>query len=53
MLGSALEALLMNMIDVYADEAENTGKIPMSKGKAKPLLTWDLADLLKVAKAAG
>ncbi|AEU36622.1 hypothetical protein [Granulicella mallensis] len=53
MLGSALEALLMNIIDLYAEEAEKTGKIPMSKNKAKPLLKWDLADLLNVAKATG
>ena len=53
MLGSALEALLMNMIDLYAEEAERTGKIPMDKGKSKPLLKWDLGQLLNVAKAAG
>jgi hypothetical protein len=53
MLGSALEALLMNMIDLYADEVEKTGKIPVSKSKVKPLLKWDLAELISVAKAAG
>jgi len=53
MLGSALETVLMVMVDLYADEVEKTSKIPTSKGKAKPLLKWDLADLLKAAKAAG
>lgn len=53
MLGSALEALLMNMVDLYADEVEKTGRIPKSKNKAKPLLKWDLAELLSVAKATG
>ena len=52
MLGSALEALLILMVNIFDDEAERTGKIPLRKGKPKPLLEWDLADLLKVAKAA-
>lgn len=53
MLGSALEALLMLMINVYADEAEATGVIPTRKGKPLPLLDWDLGQLLEVAKVAG
>jgi hypothetical protein len=53
MLGSALEALLMHMIDVYADETQKTGKIPMLKDKPQPLLKWDLGQLLTIAKAAG
>jgi hypothetical protein len=53
MLGSALETVLIIMVDLDADEVEKTGRIPTSKGKAKPLLKWDLAELLKVAKAAG
>jgi len=51
-LGSALETLLILMINCFSVEAEQTGQIPLKKGKPKPLLAWDLAELLKVAKAA-
>jgi hypothetical protein len=37
MLGSALETLLILMINCYPEEAEQTGKVPMAKGKPKPL----------------
>lgn len=53
MLGSALETVLMLMVSAYDDEAEATGKVPLRKGLPKPLLKWDLADLLRVAKASG
>jgi hypothetical protein len=52
MLGSALETLLLLMVNVYPEEAERTGCVPMRKGVARPLMQWKLADLLKVAKAA-
>ncbi len=52
MLCSALETILILMIDVHSKEAEKTGKVPRSKGKSKPLLKWDLAELFTVAKAA-
>jgi hypothetical protein len=52
MLGSALEALLILMVNVYPDEAEKTGQAPMAKGNPKALLDWKLVDLLRVAKAA-
>jgi len=52
MLGSALETLLIQMINLYADEADQTGKVPMKKGKPKPLLEWQFIELLRVAKAA-
>jgi hypothetical protein len=51
-LGSALETLLIMMINCFPDEASQTGKTPVHKGKPKPLLAWDLAELLRVAKAA-
>jgi hypothetical protein len=51
-LGSALETLLILMVNCFSDEADQTGKSPVQKGKPKPLLAWDLAELLKVAKAA-
>jgi hypothetical protein len=50
MLGSALETLLILMVNVYPDEAEQTGKVPMRKGKPKPLLDWQLIELLRVPK---
>jgi hypothetical protein len=52
MLGSALETLLILMINIYADEAEQTGKVPTVKGKPKALLDWKYIELLRVAKAA-
>jgi hypothetical protein len=52
MLGSALETVLILMVNIYSDEVELTGKLPMKKGKPKPLLDWDLFELLRVAKAA-
>jgi hypothetical protein len=52
MLGSALETLLVLMVNVYSVEAEATGKAPTKKGKPKPLLDWELGELLRVAKAA-
>jgi hypothetical protein len=51
-LGSALETLLVLMINCFPDEADHTGKIPVDKGKPKPLLDWQLVELLRVAKAA-
>jgi hypothetical protein len=52
MLGSALETLLILMVNCYPEEAQRTGLVPRKKGVERPLLTWGLADLLKVAKAA-
>jgi hypothetical protein len=52
MLGSALETLLILMINCYSDEADQTGRVPMRKGKPKPLLDWQFIELLRVAKAA-
>lgn len=40
------------MINCYPDEAEQSGGAPTRKGKVKPLLDWNLAELLRVAKAA-
>lgn len=52
MLGSALETVLILMVNCYSDEAARTGKVPTRNGKPIPLLHWRLADLLRVAKAA-
>lgn len=52
MLGSTLETLLLLMINLYTDEADQTGKVPTVKGKPKPLLEWKFIELLRVAKAA-
>jgi hypothetical protein len=40
------------MVNIYPEEAERTGWVPMRKGVARPLMQWKLADLLKVAKVA-
>ena len=53
MLGSALEALLILMVNCYPEESAATGQLPKKNGKTKPLLDWDLSALLRVAKAAG
>ncbi len=37
MLGSALEALLVLMINVYDEEADATGRVPTKGGKSKPV----------------
>ena len=52
MVGSALETLLILMVNCHPEEAEATGKIPTNKRQPKPLLTWKLAQLLEVATAA-
>jgi hypothetical protein len=48
MIGATLEAVLTGVVCMLYDEALKTGKAPAKK----PLLKWDLGDLLKVAKAA-
>src|SRR5580658_5005942 len=53
MLGSALENILILMISLYDEDADRTGKVPLKDGKPKPILKWDLVELLRVAKAAG
>lgn len=54
MSGAALEVMLMLATSAFSDEATATGKLPKKKGKVpKPLLDWNLAELLTVAKAAG
>jgi hypothetical protein len=50
--GSALETLLILMINCFSDDADQTGKIPLFKGKPKALLDWQLVELLRVAKTA-
>ena len=52
MLGSSLETLLILMVNCHPEEAAATGQLPKKKGKEKHLLDWNLAELLKVAKAA-
>jgi hypothetical protein len=52
MLGSALETLLMLMVNCYPEDVERTGLFPIRKGVGRPLLEWNLADLLRVAAAA-
>jgi hypothetical protein len=37
MLGSALETLLVLMVNVFPEEAAATGRLPKKDGKAKPL----------------
>lgn len=53
MLGSALETLLMLIVNVYPEEAEATEAVPMKDKKPMPLHKWNLTQLLAVAKKAG
>ena len=53
MLGSVLENILILIISIYDEDADRTGKVPLKNRKPKPLLKWNLAELLAVAKAAG
>jgi hypothetical protein len=53
MAGSVLETELVLMTNIYPDEAIATGKCPQRKGVIKPLLEWNLSELIRVAKAAG
>ena len=53
MAASALEAMLMLTVNAYDSEAVATGVAPTGKQKQiRPLLEWDLGQLVKVAKAA-
>jgi hypothetical protein len=53
MSGAALEVTLILAVSSFSDEAAATGKLPKKKNITKPLLQWNLAELLAVAKAAG
>jgi hypothetical protein len=35
------------MVNVYADQAEQTGKVPTAKGNPKALLDWKFIELLR------
>lgn len=52
MLGSALETLLVLMVNCFPEEAAATGQLPTRNRKAKPLPDWSLSELLGVGKAA-
>jgi hypothetical protein len=51
--GAELETALLMMVNAFPDEAIATGKVPHRNKAVKPLLEWNLAELLRVAKAAG
>lgn len=53
MAGAELETALLLMVNIYPDEAVTTDKCPRRKKSIKPLLDWNLGELLRVAKAAG
>jgi hypothetical protein len=52
MAGAELENALLTMVNAYPDEAAATNKLPRQNKTTKPLVKWDLAELLSVAKAA-
>lgn len=52
MLGSALENLLLLMINSHSEEIEELGAFPKNQHQPRPLVKWTLAELLKAAKAA-
>jgi hypothetical protein len=53
MTGAELETALLLMVNIYSEEAIGTGKCPHKKKTIKPLLEWNLGELLRIAKAAG
>jgi hypothetical protein len=52
MAGAELETSLLLMVNIYPHEAMATDKLPRKKKGIKPLLEWNLGELL-VAKSAG
>lgn len=52
-LGSALETMLVLMVNIYPEEAAQTKQIPLRRKKPKALRDWTFAELLRVVKAAG
>ncbi len=53
MAAATLEAMLMLMVNAHPDVAEQTGKAPKRRnGSNRPLIDWNLGQLLAVAKAA-
>lgn len=51
MLGSALEAGLLAMVECFRDEVKQTNSAPRDKhGKLKPSSRWKLSELLDVAR---
>jgi hypothetical protein len=53
MAGAELETVLLLMVNAYPGEAVATNKCPRKEKAIKPLLDWNLAELLRVAKVAG
>ena len=52
MAGAVLETALILMVNAYPDEASATNKLAQQDKATKPLVKWNLAELLRVAKAA-
>ena len=52
MAGAELETALLIMVNAFPEEAAATNKLPRQKKNIKPLVDWNLGELLRVAKAA-
>jgi hypothetical protein len=52
MMGAGIESMLTLHASLHFEEALATGKAPKLNGKTKPLLDWNLGNLLDVAQAA-
>ena len=52
-LGSALETILVLMVNIYPEEAAQTRQIPQRRKKPKALRDWTFAELIHVVKAVG
>jgi hypothetical protein len=52
MVAAALEAMLMLMVNAHSDVVEKMKECPKYIGGIKPLIDWNLGQLLAVAKAA-
>jgi hypothetical protein len=53
MAGAELEAALVLMMSGFPDDVLAAGSFPKRKQGIKPLLEWNLAELLRAAKATG
>jgi hypothetical protein len=50
MIGAAFEAALLTFTDCFSDEVIKSELAPKKNGKIKPLESWNLSNLLAVAK---
>ncbi len=53
MLGASLEAAVIGMVHCFPEEVAGCDAAPRKKGQLKPLLKWNLGQLVRVARELG